>query len=131
MAKRKGSWTAPLISAFRGTDARPSVNAFESLSKYLAGSVGVSGSASVSTNAYAVAQVTHNAGFIPSAIIITRWYETAVDSSANMGQIIVVPSLTTATTFTVVLNKADGTADISSSVPRNFYYLLLPPVNER
>lgn len=131
MAKRKGGWTAPLISAFRGTDARPSVNAFQSLSKYLAGSIGVWGSASVSTSAFASAVVTHNAGFIPSAIIITRWYETAVDSAANMGQIMVVPSYTTATTFTVVLNKADGTTDTSSTVPRNFYYLLLPPVNER
>ena len=133
-------WLAPMISQIGSVDRNGAggaggisggsiSNAFTTLMNWLRGHIGYWGEYTGTTNAFAIMTVTHNCGFTPDKIFVQRVYD-AVTPIANFGELVVLPTGITDTTFNVLLMKLDGTGDVSSG-NRTIWYHILPVVKER
>lgn len=120
----KRTWTNPLIHSLRGSDGGTVKTIFESLTEYLRGHIGVWGKASGTTDANGRFTVVHNAGFIPSSILVTEEY---VDSTAHdMGPFHIHDATgITETSFEVHFLTKSGQDRGTHNVRVN--YLVLPP----
>ena len=121
----KRAWTNPAVYALDGPDNRPLKVIFESLTTFLASHVGVWGTATGATDANGFCTFTHDAGFIPTSVLITEEYVSG--AAHDMGPCHLHE--TTDTTFQVhFLTKSGqdrGTHDV------HVHYLVLPPTRVR
>lgn len=116
-------WTAPMLGFLRGSDARATTNAFQTLTEYLRGHIGFWGSFSGTTDGNGDLVITHNCGFAPDAVFIQPYH--TVDHDIGAWHI----DALTETTVTVHFSKKSGSD--STYVQHDGYYLILPKVNER
>lgn len=120
----KRTWTNPLIHVLDGPDNRPIKTIFESLTEYLRGHIGVWGTAEGTTDANGRFTVVHNAGFLPTSILVTEEY---VDTAAHdMGPFHLHDTTgITETTFELHFLTKSGQDRGTHNVKVN--YLVLPP----
>jgi hypothetical protein len=128
MAMVKRTWTAPQVYNLEGPDAVSLRTVFESLTEYLRGHIGVWGTAEGATDANGRFTVVHNAGFIPTSILVTEEY---VDSAAHdMGPFHLHDDVgITETSFEVHFLTKSGQDRGTHNVKVN--YLVLPPTRIR
>lgn len=120
MAVIKRTWTNPLIHSLRGSDSGAVKTIFESLTEYLRGHIGVWGNVSGTTDANGDFTITHNAGFIPQAILLT---EQDAGDVTKMGPFHL--ETTTETSMVVHFFDKNGNDRVSHNV--KVHYLVLPP----
>ena len=120
MAAIKRTWTNPLIHSLRGSDSGTVKTIFESLTEYLRGHIGVWGNATGTTDANGDFVVTHNAGFTPTAVLIS---EQDAGDPTKMGPFHI--QAVTETTLDVHFFEKNGNDRVTH--PIHIHYLLLPP----
>lgn len=121
----KRAWTNPAVYALDGPDNRPLKVIFESLTAFLSSHIGVWGTATGVTDATGFCTFTHDAGFVPTSVLITEEY---VDSAAHdMGPCHLHE--TTDTTFRVHFLTKSGQDRGTHNV--HVHYLVLPPTKIR
>ena len=124
MVAIKRTWTSPQVYGLDGPDSVPLRTIFESLTEYLRGHIGVWGNVTGTTDANGDLTVTHDAGFIPEAVLVT---EQDAGDPTKMGPFHI--EVVTETTFRIHFFEKNGNDRASHSV--HVHYLVLPPTRIR
>ena len=124
MVAIKRTWTSPQVYGLDGPDSVPLRTIFESLTEYLRGHIGVWGNVTGTTDANGDVTVTHDAGFIPEAVLVT---EQDAGDPTKMGPFHI--EVVTETTFRIHFFEKNGNDRASHSV--HVHYLVLPPTRIR
>ena len=124
MVAVRRTWTSPQVYGLDGPDAGPLRTIFESLTEYLRGHIGVWGNATGTTDATGDFTVTHNAGFVPEAVLISE--QDAGDPS-KMGPFHI--QAVDENTLDVHFFEKNGNDRSTHAI--HIHYLLLPPTRIR
>lgn len=119
------TWITPMLPQF-GSESRPTVNGFQSLTEYLRGHIGFWAQVTVTTNSTGLVTIAHKCGFTPSCAFVQAVYD-GTSPHNHYGPISVV-SLDE-NNMTVLLLRANGNDDANST--RTLNYHILPKVTER
>lgn len=121
----KRAWTNPAVYSLDGPDNRSLKVIFESLTAFLSSHIGVWGTAEGTTDGNGFCTFTHDAGFIPTSVLVTEDY---VDSAPHdMGPFHL--HTITDTTFQVHFLTKSGQDRGTHNV--RVHYLVLPPTKVR
>ena len=124
MVAVRRTWTSPQVYGLDGPDAGSLRTIFESLTEYLRGHIGVWGNATGTTDANGDFVLTHNAGFVPEAVLIS---EQDAGDPTKMGPFHI--QAVDENTLDVHFFEKNGNDRSTHAI--HIHYLLLPPTRIR
>lgn len=117
----KRTWTNPLIHSLKGSDGGTVKTIFESLTEYLRGHIGVWGTVSGTTDGTGFFTFTHNAGFVPSSVLVTEDYVDTAPHDMGPFHLHTITETTCEVHFLTKSGQDRGTHNV------RVHYLVLPP----
>ncbi len=125
MTAVRRTWTSPQVYGLGGPDSVPLRTIFESLTEYLRGHIGVWGTVSGTTNGTGFFTFTHNAGFVPSSVLVTEDYVDSAPHDMGPFHLHTITETTCEVHFLTKSGQDRGTHNV------RVHYLVLPPTRIR